>query len=625
LSLILHSGLADQIKSIKAALKKEGNFIFNQYNADESDLQHAELLILGPESMDPVKITQEVHGKDKQITILILPDSRQFSAIKKTLQFTPFVGKNVQCIAYRDDLNFRELITHAAVRTRQRRSFLRISRSATGLKSADRRPIKLDQFDSFLEQAPIGALLLDPGTGRVCAFNSKATVLLDIAHLPKKAPELKDIFEPDAYSKLDEVINGRASSSIEIKLRNRVLEISASDVADEEGNPLKVLYIIDITHTRHEEQKIRTILEALPQMAWTADRSGSVTFLTQGWYLYTGQTPDLALGEGWQRAVYPDDLDTLLKKWREAIHTGGIYQHAARFRDGSGKARWYLIRGVPVLDARGTVSMWVGTCTDIHEHVVRTEELEQKVKARTLLLEETISELEQYARISSHDLQEPLRKINTFISIIRDKSYPTLGDDVKKYFDKISATANRMGQTLKDLLEYTRLGKEYGFTPVDLNDVAGKVTEDLELIIRDKQAIIEKEELPVIPAIDVQMTQLFYNLLSNALKFSRPDTRPLISIQSETLTEEELKEYRQLDPVKRYHRVRITDNGIGFDQQYAEQIFSVFKRLHSSSQYEGTGIGLAICKKIVANHSGIIKVTSKAGHGSSFSIILPAE
>lgn len=268
--------------------------------------------------------------------------------------------------------------------------------------------------------------------------------------------------------------------------------------------------------------------------------------------------------------------------------------------------------------------MWVGTCTDIHDQVLLTEELEKKVKERTHSLEVINNELEQFTHVSSHDLQEPLRKIMTFSSMLKDTSRQLLDEQSNKYLDKISTTAERMSESLKDLLTYSRLKSEDKFSIVSLNEVVSQVLVDLELLISQKNATIHVSELPVLNAIPVQMQQLFYNLVNNALKFSRPGTPPIIEISATNALQEEITMHPELVRFKEYYKITIKDNGIGFEQKYAEKIFTIFQRLHSKSAYEGTGIGLSLVKKVAINHRGVIYGVSEPDQGAAFHVLLPA-
>jgi two-component system CheB/CheR fusion protein len=261
-----------------------------------------------------------------------------------------------------------------------------------------------------------------------------------------------------------------------------------------------------------------------------------------------------------------------------------------------------------------------------------SEELEKKVAERTLSLHEANIELqhsnknlEQFAYIASHDLQEPLRKIRTYSSLLQSRHKDDLTDGVREMLMKIETSAERMSNLINEVLNFSKILHHGGdaFEKTDLNDILRDVLNDFELLINDKHAVIHLERLPVIDAIPVQLTQLFYNLISNSLKFTKVGTTPVITITSKFIVGKDLGELTSLDPKLSYCEVCVSDNGIGFDQKYADQIFLIFHRLHGREHYTGTGIGLALCKTIVVNHNGEIFGISNKNEGALFRIILP--
>jgi signal transduction histidine kinase len=237
-------------------------------------------------------------------------------------------------------------------------------------------------------------------------------------------------------------------------------------------------------------------------------------------------------------------------------------------------------------------------------------------------LENRNAELAQYAYLASHDLQEPLRKIITFIKIIEEKYLRDI-PEAKIEMSKVITSSERMRNLINALLSYSKLSAASFFTLVNLNEVVKDALADLELPIKEKQATINTAPLPDIEAIPGQMRQMFMNLLSNALKFSKTGVRPEINIFSEPVSELSLE--TASDPKGSFTRIHISDNGIGLDESYIDKIFVIFQRLHGKTQYEGTGIGLAIVKKIVEKHNGIIGVKSKEGEGSTFTMVLPVK
>ena len=255
--------------------------------------------------------------------------------------------------------------------------------------------------------------------------------------------------------------------------------------------------------------------------------------------------------------------------------------------------------------------------------------LEQKVEERTKDLLRTNedlanrnSELAQYAYLASHDLQEPLRKILIFSKMI-DEKYLSAIPEAKEKMAKVIASSERMRNLINDFLSYSKLSAASQFSLVNLNDVIKEALSDLELMIEEKDAEISVDDVPAIEAVPGQIRQMFQNLLSNAMKFARKDSKPVIKIWGELVAEKALD--APADANGAYARIYIRDNGIGVDESYFEKIFIIFQRLHSMGEYQGTGIGLAIVKKIVERHNGIIGLNSKEGEGATFIILLPVK
>ncbi|AWI26944.1 sensor histidine kinase [Flavobacterium pallidum] len=238
-------------------------------------------------------------------------------------------------------------------------------------------------------------------------------------------------------------------------------------------------------------------------------------------------------------------------------------------------------------------------------------------------LEAVNKELEAFTYISSHDLQEPLRKIQTLISLVLEKESATLTDTGKNYLERIRNSSERMQDLIKDLLAYSRVTTEhFHVAQGNLNDIVNEVISDLEEELTAKNAVIEVQGEEKVFMIETQFRQLLTNLISNAVKFSRENITPRIVVENKTI-KGTMVPFEKAIPEKNYSLITIRDNGIGFDMQYRDRIFEVFQRLYSSQQYAGTGIGLAIVKKIVENHSGFIAAESIEGEGTVFNVYLP--
>lgn len=375
--------------------------------------------------------------------------------------------------------------------------------------------------------------------------------------------------------------------------------------------------------------EFRFVTDFMPQMVWATKADGYHDFFNKGWYDFTGLTYDQTKDQGWSLVLHPDDFQRTLEVWTNCLRTGEVYEIEYRMRRHDGVYRWFLARALPLRNEEGEIQKWFGTCTDIHDQKLSSDLLEIKVQERTSELQQANAELEasnaellQFASVASHDLKEPLRKIHMFANMINDR-YLQQNEAAAQYMERIIASSARMTRLINDLLDFTRLSVNSSFEPTDLNQVMDEVLSDLEVAIKEKDAVIKVSELPKAEIIPGQFRQVFQNLVSNGLKFTKPGCRPEIVVSCQ------LVETCSVDaPVSddgKFCKISITDNGIGFSESYAGKIFTIFQRLHSQERYEGTGIGLAIAKKIMEKHGGLITAFGKEGEGASFVIIFPLE
>jgi PAS domain S-box-containing protein len=292
------------------------------------------------------------------------------------------------------------------------------------------------------------------------------------------------------------------------------------------------------------------------------------------------------------------------------------------FRNGKYETTFQNFVYEPYRDADGTILGVFAITIDVTPLVQARHKIEEVVADRTRDLQKSNAELAQFAYIASHDLQEPARKISTFSEMLR-KSLGKIDPRSDAYLAKVENSSSRMLTLIRDVLAFSQLSKaKHDFVPVDLNRILESTKNDFELYIEEKGATIANDPLPLVSGIPVQMSQLFGNLISNALKFSA-GKKPFIQIAVSEIEGKDQVNGRMLDSHCRYYDISFTDNGIGFNQNNAEQIFDIFQRLHSKNEYQGTGIGLAMCKKICENHGGTIYAESSPGKGAKFHVILP--
>lgn len=377
------------------------------------------------------------------------------------------------------------------------------------------------------------------------------------------------------------------------------------------------------------EEQFRELANLIPQLVWTTGPDGLGDWQNTRWKDFFG---DYHRGNKWIELLHPDDVQHTMDTWFEAVKTGEPYQIEYRFYDRvSDTYRWFLGKAVPVKDEQGNIIRWVGTCTDIESQKELKDNLDAawQMRTRELLrlneqLKRSNDDLQQFAHITSHDMKEPLRKISIFTSQLENRFGKHLQPEANDLIEKIKTSSMRVSQMVESILNYSLVNHEdLTEEVVSLEQVMAEVKEDLAMVIEQKQAAISCEALPTVQGNSMLLYQLFSNLVNNALKFSKQDVPARICIQSKPMDAEHFAAFQQLQPGLRYTEIQFSDNGIGFESTYAEHIFKAFTRLHSKQQFEGTGLGLALCQKIVQRHGGHIYATGKPGEGATFHIFLP--
>lgn len=468
-------------------------------------------------------------------------------------------------------------------------------------------------------------------------------------------------------------VEERAELVINGKLETFYFNFTYKALRDRAGNIYGIHEIaVDVTNEvlakkslEASEKRFQGAVAAVKGILWTNNASGEMEGQQTGWASLTGQTYDEYQGYGWAQAIHPDDAQPTLEAWNEAVaeRKNFVFEHRLRSKDGDW--RHFSVEAIPLLHSDGFVQEWVGVHIDITEQKRYEEELERAVAERTKELAQANKELafqnsekskradelviankeltyqseekerhaaeliiankelELFVHISSHDLQEPLRKLQIAASRIEGVDYENISANGKEQFSRMKKAAHSMQTLIEDILTYATTNKEPTIIErSDLNTIIEEVTAQFQEIIDEKHATIDTTELCEVKVIPFHFRQLMHNLIGNALKFSSPERPPHISIKSHNITYSKINKMN-LIPGKEYCHITVADNGIGFEPQYGDKIFEVFQRLHGKDQYKGTGIGLAIVKKIVESQDGVITATGVLGKGAAFEIYIP--
>jgi PAS domain S-box-containing protein len=370
----------------------------------------------------------------------------------------------------------------------------------------------------------------------------------------------------------------------------------------EETFMASALDITDINRAQRaiaeSEKKYRSIGELIPFGIWTTDAQGQANYISSSFCELVGKSEEEILKFGWLGTLDPETVERTVSDWKKTIESGDFWNYTHRIMGQDGLWHYVLARGVPIKDEKGKVLGWGGVNIDITEQMKNEENLTR-----------SNAELQQFAYVASHDLQEPLRMVISYLSLLDKKYKDKLDPNAQEYIHYAVDGGKRMRLLIDDLLAYSRIdtqGKE--FAPVAMNEVVEDVIKVLKVSIEQSKANIVVEPLPIIVADGTQMAQVMQNLLSNAVKF-RGKERPIVHISA--------------TQGPREWTFAIKDNGIGLNMEHIDKLFQMFQRLNTREQYPGTGVGLAIAKKIVERHGGRIWVESEEGKGATFYFSIP--
>lgn len=389
-------------------------------------------------------------------------------------------------------------------------------------------------------------------------------------------------------------------------------EIDALIIKGRNGNEVYTLESADRAY--------RLFLEKMTEGAVTLNANGIIQYCNPSFAAMISLTPALVVAETLGHFVCAENKnhfkDLLEQAWK-----GDIQGEVCLITD-SGVIPVHLSLNAIHLAQDFSLNILITDLTKQKEAELLLKLNNDQLVASNHALEASNSDLQQFAYVASHDLQEPLRKIMIFSDYIKEDLNHELSDKTRTLIDKIIGASSRMKILIIDILAYSRLTKEFdNFEQTDLKILINDVIQDLDLIIEDKKAIIIIEDMPSVPVISAQIRQVFLNLISNALKFSKKGESPHIQIRPT----KDINGFLKTEAPEKFHHIQVKDNGIGFDETYKTSIFNLFEKLNPAGDYEGTGIGLAICKKIIEKHNGHISVKTELGIGSEFTISLPVQ
>jgi PAS domain S-box-containing protein len=573
------------------------------------------LLFMNPPGLELVGASCPEAVVGKSVYNVIAPEDqerfREFNEMicggqKGSLQFQ-IVGLKGEC---------RHMEAHAAPLQRPdgRTLHLAVTHDITERKRADRSSFLLsaivDSSDDAIISKDLDGVITswNKSAQRLFGYTAEEAIGQTVASL--LIPEDRQEEEPDILARLRRGERVDHFETVRRRKDGSLLDVSLtiSPVKNLEGAIIGASKIArDITESKRiraklmeSEARFRQLADSMPQMVWTARPNGSIDYFNERRYEFTGFGRAAYGDASWKRILHPEDLQRTRDTWYAAVCSGEPYNVECRFRDRrENRWRWFIGRALPVRDAAGKVVRWFGTSTDIDDQKGVEDQLRRANQ-----------DLEQFAFSASHDLQEPLRSIKIYSEFLMKRHAHKLDREALKFMSFLRNGATRMETLVRDLLTYTQATK-FDEPPkvTDANEALKTALANLSGAIMETGAHVTNGPLPLLPVNGTHLQQLFQNLIGNAIKYRSPERPPAVHVEAE----------RQKD-----HWVfSVADNGMGIDPDYKESIFGLFKRLHSSNEYSGTGIGLAICRRIVDRYQGRIWVESEPGRGSTFRFTLP--
>lgn len=378
---------------------------------------------------------------------------------------------------------------------------------------------------------------------------------------------------------------------------------------------------------QESDKDFRLLTDSLPLMMFSVNPNGAITYSNRWLQSFFGTIPKELTSKSWKEFVHPQDYNLFTRDLNNAVVKQVALAGQYRFNEkSSGVYLWHMVSIVPLKNEKGAITRWIGFIVDINAQKLieqtlkdnrvlkETQDLlfenQDELQRKVVELNRSNYELEQFAHMASHDLQEPLRKLFFHADVLNQRYSGIIDQSGKTILNSMTTAAARMKELITDLLSYSQLhNQDLTFEPIDLGLLMQEVYRDLDIIIKEKDATIETDDLPFIDGNRIRLRQMMMNLVSNGLKYSKKETPPKIEVRVKTYPNHII--------------LTVKDNGIGFEDEYKEKIFGLFQRLHTRDQFPGTGIGLSICKRIAELHYGTISAASKVGEYSIFEVTLP--
>jgi PAS domain S-box-containing protein len=584
-----------------------------------------------------IEVSAKVNGVVKDLEVYVKAFQTLSGETERLLgttkDITAIKGLYNQLLRFREDLSEREhLLKHGTWELDLETGRYSCSDGLFEVFGVSAVPDDFNMEDYFLPEE------LEKAKAQRQEVMDKGSAYLDDMMIRTEDGELKYI---ETFSKL--ILNSKGEperivgicrdvsrlQSFKKELKDQVMK---GDVMNQELTEAKRKLELKLHELENANQELQlykqTMLdkdEFLNQGTWEWDLKTGKMDYSRGIYRLFGYHHKDEMAEwdliGKNLALHMDDEEKKRsdEDWVKILEEADTYLREMEVTTKDGFRRRLETFGKVFRDEKGNAYKVIGTTRDI----TKLKEYEQELEVKINELNRSNKDLEEFAYIASHDLHEPLRKLSTFGQRLSSIAENELSPGNKDYLNRMLKATDNMRNLIDNLLEFSRVTRGVStFVRTDLNQLIAEVLNELELRIEETKAEIRVDNMPQMEVVPSQIKQVFNNLLNNALKFIRPEAKPLISFRCEHLSAEERKQYK-LKQNREYFKITVEDNGIGFDSVYAEKIFQIFQRLHGKSEYSGSGIGLAICRKIADNHNGLIFAESEPGKGSSFTIILP--